>query len=265
MGDAPTFGRIIVIMFFFIGLFILFWFVTNIPEESIRTSAQFYVYLGVFGLILSAFGFIANKAGADFDVPLFSRETSFGYLSNKGILLMFLVIFLVSSVLIFNISSQGITAAIYTAPTFQIVELGPVGNGIVSFFAGIFEELSIIAGGFGISFFLLYHYTKNRTLSLILSIIIISILFGVVYHILRYGFTDMYGTISVTIMGLISTIWLATMKNPFLGMAFHGLNNFTIQVVKAGWTTQNIIFFFLPLTIVLFLIGIGKIYIFNGK
>ena len=264
MEDTPTFGRVLILIFFFILIFVMLWFATNIIDPVLKSNAEFYLWLGGLGLIITAFGFIAKKTGADFDVPLFSRDTSFGKLSNRGIIIMLLFVIIIGIVIMFNIGARGVTAAIYTAPTFQIVELGPGGSGIVSFIAGMFEELTIICVGFGISYFLLYHYTKNQALSLILTVIIISLLFGVAYHILRYGFTDVYGMIAVTIMGFISTIWIAIMKNPFLGMSFHGFNNFAITVVQGGWTIQNMLFFFLPFIFIFGIMIMLKMFVFKG-
>ena len=232
-------GTVIAFMIFLTAMLIAAWYWLNYPP--LQQTAQVFFILGSIGMFGHLFGLIVKEKEADFDTILYDDENISGPWTPWALGIFILVCIGIGLFVFFSISGAG--AAIYDAPTFQVIDLGPLGSALGSFVFAVIEGTVFIGLLFGVIFFFAGYLTENKTLAVIISIISVPVIYAFGYHILVYGFTNLPATLTIFSMFLISTVICYLAKNLIFEWLFHGFNNAGIVFFREAGVTPLVLLY----------------------
>ncbi len=233
-SDKISIWKAVEIAWLVFALFFIIWYGINVPE--LQAKAQLFWWLGIFALGVIALDLIVKISGVEF-VDVILAEEPLIRLSKKT---MLGILVFGAFITMFFMANTGYSVS---APTFQIVQLGPAGDAILSFFAASMEDIvffSIIpASVAGLAYFVF----RNPWISLFLFVVVSPFIF-VLYHMLAYGFTDVVASTAVYVFGLEMMIWVLLFRNLAWPHIRHGFNNMS-KILFSAMSFETFMFMLL--------------------
>lgn len=260
--DSVGAGKIAVLLLATIGIAILAWYSVNIPEFAAQAT-KFWI-LGLTALLITGISLVIKRAGgADFPNPIIHEKSTlvFGEWSRKRWLLVVTVLAVLSLYLFFSIGGQT-TAAIMSAPSFQVIEPTPALSAFMSVFAAIMEDLFFWGLMPALTFVVIYALTRNSFASLIAAFALNPFIFAT-YHTLVYGATSPISTAWVFGFGMLMTSATLLLRSLVVPLFIHASNNAAI-IFFSGTAIIGGMFWFVALSAIVLISG-GWLYLRSGK
>ncbi len=151
-------GRVAILLVLIVLVLGFFWITINVSGAESKAMADVYKFGGLAALVIIPLGWIIKTKHADFDDPIWSRETIFGPMTGWTRNIYLLAVLGVGLFILYNTVSGGISASIFGLPKMQVVELDEYGTALASGLAGVIEEMLLISVMFGIFYFAFYYY-----------------------------------------------------------------------------------------------------------
>ncbi len=221
-SDKFTTRVILEIVLVVIGLGIFGWLTIN---SLLKDTAQIFWIFGIMGLLGILAAFVIKGPGKSdiFDVAI--AEKSMIPVNRKVLYLVFGGLFLFTFFLLANSDYR------IAAPSFQLIELGLVGDSLLTIFAAIMEDIFFFALVPGMVFSLMYWITKNFWASLAVVITICPFVF-MMYHIGVYGFQNEAAMLFVYVFGVEMTAMMIILRDITYAHVRHIGNNMGIMTFQ---------------------------------
>lgn len=234
--SIPKAGYVLIVISL---LLLLAWFSVNQP----RLAAQsiWYFNLGAFALVIFAIDFMWEAKSGDSIISTSFWESEspiFGEIGGMKLLVLFVGSLLFAGIIFISIVSTK-ASIVGTPTTFQIVDLGLMGNIVVTIASCVMENVVFFYIVGPTIFGLILYLTKSPIFAIIAAIFLNGIIIFPFYHLLTYGLTDLTAMVSVATFALLNTSVTLIVRNSIFSDTFHIANNLAVmfaKTVKVGFS-----------------------------
>jgi hypothetical protein len=220
-GSDKLTGRVIAEIFLIIfGLIALAFLTINTTNWEI---AQIFLIFGTMGFLIIVWAYVTKGKGKSdiFDVAIDGPPLVPGGRKLHYIFFIFMFLFT-----FFLLASSEYRIAV---PSFQLVELGMLGDIILTFAALLMEDIFFFVAVPGVVFSFFYWVTKNFWVSAA-AVILISPVTFMLFHMAVYGFTNMAAMTFVYVFGLEMVIMMVLFRDVTYPHVRHAGNNLGILI-----------------------------------
>jgi len=251
-SDHINTGKVFYLTLFFIGILTLNFYTINIPQAHEQALGYtILAFIALFGWLLSYTINRKNKERDKFafpDVIIYEKPL---ISIPRWFTIIMISAFLILGAYTFVSIGHRPTFAVISAPIYQMIELTPELDAILSIFSAWAEDFlfflvipSLVGGA-------VYFFTKNKWLAIVMALLMSPGVFAL-WHVNRYHPVERQVTFTnVYIFGFIMTGYVLVMRNFILPFIIHSANNAGIAYFSKNVVDLSLYFYIFTIFVIL--------------